>query len=237
MFKSLTYLPPTIISLLVTGQISTILSPSRLQSAWFGSFWSAASPGVRETGEVRVIPLLEGRVKQGKVLSESSDKGLCGTVLEVGPGTGNWVSLFANTHLPITKIYGVEPNSDIHDELRQKVLAAGLGNDMYEIVPLGIEDLASSGRVAQESVDCIVSIMCLCSIPEPEKNIRELFGYLKPGGRWFVYEHVRCESEKMRESGLFMRVYQGESNLPLVTSIYACLSLALCFHNSVSKLV
>jgi hypothetical protein len=49
-------------------------------------------------------------------------------------------------------------------------------------------------------------VMCLCSIPEPRRNMAQLYGYLKPGGRWYVYEHVKC----FREQGWGMRLYQGE---------------------------
>lgn len=242
MLQSVTHLPSTILSLLLTLQLSTLLSPSRFQSAWFGRFWATAGPGVRETGEARVIPLLEGRVHDGKVLSSATasasssspstngsanprgSQGLSGVVLEVGPGTGMWASVFATPSIEgaITRIYGVEPNIGVHAELRQRVAAAGLGGT-YEVVPLGIEDLAASGRVQRESVDCIVSILCLCSIPEPDRMIKELYGYLKPGGRWLVYEHVRCESERMRESGLGMRVYQGEYSSSPSTPVYVVL--------------
>lgn len=216
MIKSLTYLPPTVIRLACTGNFTALLSPSRLQSAWFGAFWAVAGKGVRETGEARVVPLLQGRVKHGQVLpaDETGPEGcarrLHGTILEVGPGTGMWVSLFADPQLVINKIYGVEPNCDVHTELEQRVVAAGL-SDKYEIIPRGIEDLAwSGGPIAPQSLDCIVSVLCLCSIPEPEKNIRQLFNYLKPNGTWFVYEHVRCESKMLRKSGTFMKWYQGE---------------------------
>lgn len=236
MFQSLTYLPSTIFRLLIAGDLFSgplVSSFFRLQAAWFGAFWSVAGPGVRQTGEARVVPLFEGRVKHGRILrlpdddeadgsgeegGSTGDGGdprpchLRGTVLEVGPGTGMWVSLFADTQLSISKIYGVEPNNDVHKELRQRVVAAGL-SDRYEIVPRGIEELATWGQIAPGSLDCIVSILCLCSIPEPEKNIRELFQYLKPGGTWLVYEHVRCESKRLRKSGLFMRRYQGGLHL------------------------
>lgn len=256
MLESLTHLPGTILSLLWTGQLATLLSPRRLQSVWFARFWASAGPGVRTTGEARVIPLLEGRVRNGKILpppppstngtDEEGDKdeatatttttagGLSGVVLEVGPGTGLWATVFATPPLaarPITHIYGVEPNPGVHPELRRRVAAAGLGG-LYEVVPCGVEDLTNAdvdtdttdaprrgGVVEPGSVDCIVSILCLCSIPDPERNARALFGLLKPGGRWFVYEHVRCESEKTRECGLGMRVYQGKFGVcPLLSS-------------------
>jgi hypothetical protein len=118
-----------------------------------------------------------------------------------------WTSLFTPRHgLPsITKIYGIEPNPTVHPLLRQQITASNL-TDTYEILPLGIEDLAASGRVPPSSVDCIVTVMCLCSIPEPRHNMAQLYGYLKPAGRWYAYEHVKC----FREQGWGMRAYQGE---------------------------
>ncbi|KAK3179853.1 hypothetical protein K4F52_008771 [Lecanicillium sp. MT-2017a] len=105
----------------------------------------------------------------------------------------------------ITKIYGVEPNPTSAKSLRKRVTEFGL-EGTYEVVPVGIEQVndpdAWSGSIEEGSVDCIVCICCLCSIPEPEKNVRLLYNLLKPGGRWYVHEHVRTESN------FFMRWYQ-----------------------------
>ncbi|KAK7744523.1 hypothetical protein SLS53_003408 [Cytospora paraplurivora] len=236
MAQSISHLPQTILHLLRTHQLlATLLHPSRLQSAWFGTFWATAGPGVRNTAKARVVPLLEGAISDGQIIDDNHPpgaagekhqhqhqrRGIAGTVLEVGPGTGMWVGLFSSmlgSSSPtgrrggITRIYGVEPNAGVHAALRRSVMAAGL-EDVYEVVPLGVEDLAGSGRVARGSVDCIVSVLCLCGIPDPEFNIRELYGYLRPGGRWFVYEHVGCGSDGIRECGLFMRVYQRFVNI------------------------
>lgn len=55
---------------------------------------------------------------------------------------------------------------------------------VYEVVPVGIRDVGKvAGGIRKESVDCIVSVLCLCSIPKPERNIAELYGYCKKGGR------------------------------------------------------
>ncbi|KAH6627173.1 hypothetical protein B0J18DRAFT_162192 [Chaetomium sp. MPI-SDFR-AT-0129] len=197
MLISLSFLPATLRS----ESLSTILfHPSRLRSAWFGRFWAFVAPNVRAHAEPHVVPLLQGRVSM-------------------------WVSLFTPRFLnpgasqatpPITKIYGIEPNVGVHPLLRAQIAAAGLdtpnpanNNSTYEILPVGIESLASSGRVTPESVDCIVTVLCLCSIPQPRENIAQLYGYLKPGGRWYVYEHVKC----FREQGWGMRAYQAFLNL------------------------
>ncbi|KAK4140622.1 S-adenosyl-L-methionine-dependent methyltransferase [Dichotomopilus funicola] len=237
MLISLSFLPAT----LRAESLSTILfHPSRLRAAWFGRFWAFVAPNVRTHAEPHVVPLLQGRVSAGVVPrhQDSSVQGgddsdedrlhhppVSGTVLEIGPGSGMWVSLFTPRFLnpnaskdtpPITKIYGIEPNVGVHPLLRAQIAAAGLdtpspanNNSTYEILPVGIESLASSGRVAPQSVDCIVTVLCLCSIPQPRENIAQLYGYLKPGGRWYVYEHVKC----FREQGWGMRAYQAFLNL------------------------
>ncbi|CAN8105632.1 unnamed protein product [Discula destructiva] len=224
MLQSLSHLPVTLFTLLLpTPNLPVLLSPRRLQAAWFGRFWATEGPGVRATGEARVIPLLEGRVRNGCILptaptASAKTSELSGVVLELGPATGLWASVFAHPSLRprIKRVYGIEPNPAHHAELRARIAAAGLSQDgTYEVVPCGIEDLGHQAGVDLQkgSVDCVVSVLCLCSVPEPERLVRELFGYLKQGGRWFVYEHVRCESERMRESGLGMRVYQAFINL------------------------
>ncbi|KAL2178150.1 S-adenosyl-L-methionine-dependent methyltransferase [Thermothelomyces heterothallicus CBS 202.75] len=231
---ALSFLPSTVLSALLARDFATLLSPSRLRSAWFGRFWAHVGPTVRQNAEKNVVPLLQGRVAGGAIVpgppttpAPSSDSdaaagarphpAVSGTVLEVGPGSGMWVSLYSPQNLPastgggggdgggIRKIYGVEPNPTVHSLLRRQVAAAGLDDGTYEIVPLGIEDLAASGRVPLGSVDCIVTVMCLCSIPDPRRNMAQLYRFLKPGGRWYVYEHVRC----FHWQGWGMRLYQA----------------------------
>lgn len=224
MFKSLTYLPGTLFHALRERDLSTLFSWSKFQAAWFGRFWAWAGPQVRSGAEVTVVPLLEGRVTAGGVIpaddrSSARHQGISGTVLEIGPGSGMWVSIFSDkyqsTTYPtkenlaghrgrVTRVYGIEPNPAVHPLLHQQVAAAEL-QDTYEVVPFGIQDLASSRRVALGSVDCIVSVLCLCSIPDPQRNITDLYKYLKPGGRWYVYEHVKRERSNNRAVAL----YQG----------------------------
>lgn len=168
--------------------------------------------------------------------------GLEGVVMELGAGSGFWVDVFAEpgrgtddekeeeddddenrgrggrgrARKGITRVLGVEPNAAQHASLRRRVRAAGL-EGVYEIVPVGVEDLGDAakweGRVEPGSVDCIVSVLCLCSIPDPPRQFRALYRYLKPGGRWYVYEHVRTEA------GWAMRTYQGELRPPLSTNL------------------
>ncbi|GKT44898.1 methyltransferase-like protein 7B [Colletotrichum spaethianum] len=204
------YLPPTVLRLLRSADLATLTSPSRLQDAWFSAFWSWWGPRIRIGNSDRMVALLEGRVTGGSVVEDPVHPPVSGIVLEIGPGSGLWVNLFSKGgEKPnaaqggvrrriaegVSKVYGVEPNAGAHPALRKRVQDAGL-EGTYEIVPTGIESLSDptawNGKIEKGSVDCIVSILCLCSIPEPEKNIAELYSYLKKGGRWYLYEHVKA---------------------------------------------
>lgn len=206
MLIACTYLPSAASHLYKTSGPSALFSWDKLQGAWFSKFWAWAGPRIRENNGPRITALLEGRVTGGQVVDEVVGEPISGVVLDVGPGLGYWVDLYARADISITdsndnarrragkgkgvsKVYGVEPNIQSHPGLRQRAKAAGL-DGVYEILPVGIEDIAKETVVEKGSVDAIVSVLCLCSIPDPEKNIKELHSYLKPGGRWYLYEHV-----------------------------------------------
>ncbi|KAH7123452.1 S-adenosyl-L-methionine-dependent methyltransferase [Dactylonectria estremocensis] len=200
------YFFTTILKLLTSGDLRTLTSWPAFHETWFASFWAHIAPGVKANAEPRVLALLEGRVRDGRIYEEVVEQPVQGIVLEIGAGSGMWVDVFAtiaerakrsgSSGPSLSKIYGVEPNSQSAAALQQRVTEAGL-KGTYEVVPVGIEHLnnptAWGTRIEPGTVDCIVTVQCLCSIPDPEKNIRLLHNYLKKGGRWYVYEHVRAE--------------------------------------------
>ena len=247
MANSIYYLPGTIRRLISQRDFRSLTSWPRLQAAWFGDFWAWVGPMVRQGSEPLVVPLLEGRVHHGLETEDRVGPPVSGVVIEVGAGSGIWVDIFAPRSVrrgaagtatstsgidasggatsrlglgKITRVYGVEPNRGSHAELYQRVKDAGL-EGTYEVVPVGIESLGDpskwDGKIEKESVDCIVSVLCMCSIPDPEDNIRELYKYLKKGGRWYVFEHVRVD----KYPG--MRLYQCKSFLPVHPSCWESL--------------
>ncbi|KAF0317212.1 Methyltransferase-like protein 7B [Colletotrichum sp. SAR11_59] len=227
------YLPGTIIRLIRAGDFGRLFSLSRLRDAWFYAFWGWAGPNIRAGNSDRMVALLEGRVTGADVVKDPVHPAVKGVVLEIGPGSGLWVSLFAKDKPAtmaaggvrrrvadgVTKVYGVEPNTELHPALRRSVKEAGL-EGTYEIVPAGIESLNDptvwGGKIEKGSVDCIVSILCLCGIPEPEKNISELYSYLKKGGRWYLYEHVEVSVNEP------LRLYQRFINLVWPRALNGC---------------
>lgn len=236
MALSASHIPMTISSLFAARQWYLLFTPWGFKEALFGNFWATVGPQIRENaGPNRVVPLLEGKVRDGVVTDKVVATPISGRVIEVGAGTGMWADVFSeiggggaavaaakdeNKSLTkrgekgskpgpsqLTKVYGVEPNPQSAEALRERVKEVGLG-DIYEVIPVGIESLSdpeawSGTTIEPGSIDCIVSILCLCSIPDQAKNIQELYRLLKPGGRWYVYEHVKAE-----RGGILLRAYQ-----------------------------
>lgn len=215
---SITYIPSTIAGLVSSGNYGKLLSPSAFGEELFGNLWVTLGPQAKAGAEPVVVPLLEGKVSGGKVHDHVVSTPVHGTVLEVGAGSGMWADVLARIHRNapsgngeteglrsrkgesgrgksgITKIYGIEPNPISAATLRKRVKEVGLG-DVYEVVPVGIEDVTNpnawEGKIEPGSVDCIVGIRCMCSIPDPKENIEHLYKLLKPGGTWYVFEHVK----------------------------------------------
>lgn len=173
------YIPQTIFNLVTSFNLQPLTNFSDFKDHWFATFWGWFGPRAAEYAAPKVTPLIQNNAH--------------GVLLDIGPGSGQWLFLFARALNPkITKIYGVEPNKGLHAELRANAVKAGLG-DVYEIIGCGAEELGSKGGIQNETIDTIVTVQCLCSIPGPQRVIRDLYPLLKPGGKWIVYEHVRTK--------------------------------------------
>ncbi|KAF7920572.1 uncharacterized protein EAE97_011465 [Botrytis byssoidea] len=188
MFASATFLPGTIVSLLVSSNIATLSSVDKFKHAWFARFWAVYGPRVRESASTNAEPMI---------------KAARGVVLDIGPGSGEWLHVFDKSK--VTKIYGVEPNRDQYEALRRRIKEAGL-TDIYEIAECGVEGLAEWG-IEDDSVDSVVTILCLCSVGQPEEMIKDLYKKLRKGGIWAVYEHV------IKDQGHWTDKYQSLINI------------------------
>jgi SAM-dependent methyltransferase len=143
-----------------------------------------------------------------------------GTVLDIGPGTGTQMPLL--TSPSITALYGAEPCLSLHSTLRATANAAGIASK-YHILPSGVaaSELLPALRDTNTGVvdrydadpragifDTILCVRVLCSVPEMERTVGELYGMLKPGGRLLVTEHVVNPWQRAKGS-LLGRIMQG----------------------------
>lgn len=119
-----------------------------------------------------------------------------GVVLDIGPGSGSQVTYFSNNP-NITAIYGAEPTLGLHQALQQRIDEAKL-SDKYHILGCTAEkkDLLAALRkqgvsATAEIFDTIVCVRVLCSVPNPDETVRELYSLLRPGGQLIVVEHIK----------------------------------------------
>ncbi|MCJ1476582.1 hypothetical protein MMC13_005248 [Lambiella insularis] len=162
-------------SAVLTFDLHTLRILSELKARAFAKFWLAWGPQFTTNENESAVPSLVASAY--------------GTVLELGPGSGNQLPRMDRSK--ITKIYGVEPVASLHPALRLSIKKNKL-DDVYQIVPCGIEaekDIKKYG-VAPGSIDTILSVQVLCSVPYPEEDVRRLYKLLKPGGQLVIYEHV-----------------------------------------------
>lgn len=102
-----------------------------------------------------------------------------GEILEIGVGTG--LNL---RHYPqhVRKITTVDPNPGMNRKLAQRIAQTKIKVDRRE---LSSEELPFK----DETFDCVVSTITLCSIANVNQALTELFRVLKLGGRLRFLEH------------------------------------------------
>ena len=83
----------------------------------------------------------------------------------------------------------------MHPEIRSRAATRGFseasGNCL--ILPYGAEETAliTSALGGLHQVDTLISVLTICSIPDPERSLAALVDeVLKPGGTFVFYEHV-----------------------------------------------
>ncbi len=102
-----------------------------------------------------------------------------GEVLEIGFGTGLNLSYYPER---VRRLVTVDPSPGVH-RLAQKRIDAS---------PITVEHCMISGEalpMADGTFDSVVSTFTLCTIPQIEKALAEIYRVLKPGGRFFFVEH------------------------------------------------
>ena len=102
-----------------------------------------------------------------------------GRVLEIGTGVGANLGYLA----PGTELIALEPNVRMHDRLRKRAKAAGIG---LTIVAGGAEAIP----LPDSSVDEVICSLVLCTVQDPVQVLAEIRRVLRPGGRFRFVEHV-----------------------------------------------
>lgn len=132
--------------------------------------------------------------------------GLRGRVVEVGAGHG---ANFAHYPAGVDEVIAVEPEPTLRRAAEEASAAAPV---RVRVVPGVADELP----VDDHGVDGAVASLVLCSVPDQDRALAELFRVLRPGGELRFYEHVIAHRQPTRlmlqaadRSGLWPRIAGG----------------------------
>lgn len=123
--------------------------------------------------ELSMADSILGRYRQEALADVSGD------VLEIGFGTGLNLPYYPD---PVRQLVTVDPNPGVHRLAQRRIDAS----------PIRVDHCMLSGEalpMADRSFDSVVSTFTLCSIPNIEQALAEIYRVLRPGGRFFFVEH------------------------------------------------
>ena len=112
-----------------------------------------------------------------------------GNVLEVGSGNGMNFGLYDPAH--VQSVDAVEPDGTMLSFARPRAAAAR--------VPIMLsQQSAESLAFPDQSFDCVVVTLVMCSVDDPDTAAKEMYRVLKPGGSLLLFEHVASTSRPIR---------------------------------------
>lgn len=115
-------------------------------------------------------------------------RGLAGRVLELGAGNGRNFAHYPST---VTKVVALEPEP----YLRERALAAAAAAP----VPVEVVDAVADPLPYEDSsFDAAVASLVLCTVPDQERAIAELYRVVRSGGELHFYEHVHAHRQPLR---------------------------------------
>ncbi len=103
----------------------------------------------------------------------------CGTVLEIGIGSGLNLPFYGAS---VERLYGLDPSGELLEMARKKANAIVFPVDFLACPS---EEIS----LDDGSVDTVVTTWTLCTIPDPVKALKEMRRVLKPGGTLLFAEH------------------------------------------------
>jgi ubiquinone/menaquinone biosynthesis C-methylase UbiE len=111
-----------------------------------------------------------------------------GDVLEIGAGTGINLSHYSRA---VRRLVLAEPDPFMQARLDRRLRLSGRVAEISNAT-------ASSLPFPDASFDTAVSTLVLCSVPDPERALREIGRVLRVGGRFIFLEHVAAEDRPPR---------------------------------------
>ncbi|MGL5099732.1 MAG: class I SAM-dependent methyltransferase, partial [Fusobacteriaceae bacterium] len=106
---------------------------------------------------------------------------LTGKILEVGIGSGANLE-FYREDMDIT---GIDFSSGMLELAQKKLDVRNLKN--VHLLEMDIENM----NFSEDTFDSVLSTCVFCTVPNPEKGLKEIYRVLKPGGKAVFLEHMK----------------------------------------------
>ena len=137
-----------------------------------------------------VLPRLINRVMQRK--TDTAERAhfiprASGTVLEIGAGSGLNMPFYGPE---VERFYAVDPSVELWAMAKPRLVNVRFP---VEFLPVSAEQIP----LPDGSVDTVVSTWTLCSIPDPDRALRELKRVLRPSGVFIFVEHGRSPDRRV----------------------------------------
>jgi len=108
--------------------------------------------------------------------------GLNGEIIEVGAGTGVNFKFYDK----LAHVTAIEPSLPMLKKAEKKASSAANIN----FLNYGVCDPELDQHIKENSIDYVVSMLVLCTIPDPEKALQQFKKWLKPDGKLIILEHI-----------------------------------------------
>lgn len=111
---------------------------------------------------------------------------LKGDVLEIGAGTGVNFQYYS----PDVRVIAIEPSEFMLAKAQYKV------NEKHiQIIQTGVGEQEHDDLFEEHSFDAIVCTLVLCTIPNPERALKQFKRWLRPDGKLIIMEHIKSEKK------------------------------------------
>lgn len=110
-----------------------------------------------------------------------------GWTLEIAIGTGRTIPFYPDG----VRVIGIELSSGMLAHAKRRVATA-------RVPVFLIRGDAQRLPIRNDSIDVVISILSLCTIPDDRRALAEAYRVLRPGGKLILVEHVRSPNALVR---------------------------------------
>ena len=137
----------------------------------------------------RILPWLMDRATRSRAFAKmrmAATAGLAGEVLEIGFGSGLNLAYLPDE---VVRVHAVDPSLAGREIAGPRIAARAIPVEW-----VGLDGAAID--LPDASVDCALSTLTLCTIPDVEAALAEVRRVLRPGGTFSFFEHGASPSPR-----------------------------------------